>query len=121
MDGKDDLISYEVDENAPALHRLDTKVEVMVAGINSFFNQYQKDSKENKEAIKKTNWMYTTLRGNGTKGKLEEFEEQDEKLEGKIDDLSEAVWKKVGRNSVLVPIVTGLSTGVLVAIVMYFF
>ena len=117
----DNLISYEVDENAPALHRLETKVEVMVTGINAFFNQYQEDSKEHKEAIKKTNWMYTTLRGNGTKGKLKEFEEQDEKLEDKIDDLSEAIWKRVGRNSVLVPIITGLSTGVLVAFIMLLF
>ena len=49
-----------------------------------------------KENTEKTNKMHILLIGNGTKGKIQKFEEQDEKLERRIDTLNKKFWIAAG-------------------------
>jgi len=45
-----------------------------------------------KENTEKTNKLHTLMIGNGTKGKIQQFEEQDAKLEERIDSLRKRFW-----------------------------
>jgi len=49
----------------------------------------------------KVNKMHTILLGNGVKGKIQEFEEQDDKLERRLESLNKKFWIAVGALGVI--------------------